>query len=191
MPDDKHGSCGQLLPGVEVRIVNPDGDPNVALAPGEAGEICLRGPNVMRGICGRTREETFDRDGFYHSGDLGALDADGYLWFHGRGDDMFKVKGATVYPSEVEAALRAIAGVQQAHVTNVRNESGAEAVGALVVSDRSLDDLAAGARERLSAFKVPTRWFITDSADDVPMTATAKINKPALNELLLQKGTAR
>ena len=60
----------------------------------------------MRGICGRTRDETFDVDGYYPTGDLGALDADGYLWYHGRLDDMFKVKGATVYPAEVEAALR-------------------------------------------------------------------------------------
>ena len=63
------------------------------------GEIRVRGPNVMRGICGRTREETFDADGFYPTGDLGALDAAGYLWYHGRLDDMFKVSGATVYPA--------------------------------------------------------------------------------------------
>ena len=84
----------------------------------------MRGRNVMRGICGRTRDATFDADGFYPTGDLGALDADGYLWYHGRLDDMFKVKGATVYPSEVEAALRAIDGVRQAHVTDVADVPG-------------------------------------------------------------------
>ena len=61
--------------------------------PGVDGEIAVRGPNVMRGICGRTRAETFDADGYYHTGDLGNLDADGYLWYRGRSDDMFKVKG--------------------------------------------------------------------------------------------------
>ena len=71
------------------------------------GEIRVRGRNVMRGICGRTRDATFDADGWYPTGDLGALDVDGYLWYHGRLDDMFKVKGATVYPAEVEAAFRA------------------------------------------------------------------------------------
>ncbi len=106
----------------------------------------------MRSICGRTRDATFDADGFYATGDLGALDAGGYLWYHGRRDDMFKVKGATVYPSEVEAALRAIDGVRQAHVTDV--PGAAPVVGALVVSTRPLDELAAAARERLSAFKV-------------------------------------
>ena len=84
----------------------------------------MRGRNVMRGICGRTRDATFDADGFYPTGDLGALDADGYLWYHGRRDDMFKVKGATVYPTEVEAALRAIDGVRQAHVTDVPDGTG-------------------------------------------------------------------
>jgi acyl-CoA synthetase (AMP-forming)/AMP-acid ligase II len=188
MPSDKHGSCGQLLPGIEVRIV--DAASGAVLAPGEVGEICLRGPNMMRGICGRTRDSTFDADGYYHGGDLGALDADGYLWFHGRADDMFKVKGATVYPSEVEAALRSISGVQQAHVTNVRADDH-DAVGALVVATRSLDELATEVRERLSAFKVPTLWFVTGSAGDVPMTATAKTDKRALQELLLGKGTQR
>jgi acyl-CoA synthetase (AMP-forming)/AMP-acid ligase II len=144
----------------------------------------------MRAICGRTRDTTFDADGFYPTGDLGALDADGYLWLHGRADDMFKVKGATVYPSEVEAALRAIDGVRLAHVTNVRTQDGADTVGALVVSSAPLDELVADARARLSAFKVPTRWLVTESADDVPMTATAKVDKAALQELLSRKGTA-
>ena len=59
----------------------------------------------MRGICGRLREDTFRADGFYPTGDLGSLDADGYLFYAGRADDMFKVSGATVYPTEVEAGL--------------------------------------------------------------------------------------
>ena len=78
----------------------------------------------MRGICGRTRSDVFRADGFYPTGDLGALDADGYLWYSGRLDDMFKVKGATVYPSEVEAALRTIPGVAQAFVTDVTDPDG-------------------------------------------------------------------
>ena len=83
------------------------------------GEIQLRGPNMMRGICGRTRSELFDAEGWYATGDLGSLDADGYLWYAGRRDDMFKVKGATVYPTEVECGLRSIPGVAQAFVTDV------------------------------------------------------------------------
>jgi len=187
MPAGKHGSCGKPFAGVEVRVVDPES--RAVLRPGEVGEICLRGRNVMRGICGRTRDATFDADGFYPSGDLGRLDADGYLWYHGRRDDMFKVKGATVYPSEVEAALRGIDGVRQAHVTNV--PGAVDAVGALVVSTRTRDDLVAAARDRLSAFKVPTYWIVTDSVDDVPLTPTAKVDKLALQALLQREESLR
>ena len=86
---------------------------------GRIGEIQLRGPNMMRGICGRTRAEVFTDDGFYPTGDLGHLDADGYLFLTGRRDDMFKVRGATVYPSEVEAALHTIDDVRRAYVVDV------------------------------------------------------------------------
>ena len=116
--------------------------------------------DARRSAAGRATP-TFDADGFYPTGDLGALDADGYLWYHGRLDDMFKVKGATVYPAEVEAALRAVDGVRQAHVTDVPGDDGADAVGALVVSTAPLDELVAAARDRLSAFKVPTCWLVT------------------------------
>ncbi len=184
LPPDKPGSCGQPFDGVEIRVVDPE--TRTVMRVGEIGEICVRGRNVMRGICGRTRDATFDADGFYATGDLGRLDADGYLWYHGRRDDMFKVKGATVYPSEVEAALRAIDGVRQAHVAEIPGD--ADAIGALVVAGLSLDELATAARARLSAFKVPTRWVVTDSAGEVPMSPTAKVDKSALQELLQRSG---
>jgi acyl-CoA synthetase (AMP-forming)/AMP-acid ligase II len=186
LPTIKHGSCGQPFEGVEVRVVDPD--TGARCEPGEIGELRLRGPNVMRALCGRTRDATFDGEGWYPTGDLGALDADGYLWYHGRLDDMFKVKGATVYPTEVEAALRTVDGVQQAHVTNVRGDD-ADVVGALVVSKAPLADLVVATRARLSAFKVPTRWVVAASADAVPMTATAKVDKVALQALLAREGT--
>jgi acyl-CoA synthetase (AMP-forming)/AMP-acid ligase II len=189
MPQVKHGSCGKPFTGIDVCVTDPES--GTLCAPGETGEIRLRGPNLMRAIRGRTRDATFDDDGFYATGDLGALDADGYLWFHGRRDDMFKVKGATVYPSEVEAAVRSIQGVGQAHVTNVPEAEGADAVGVLVVSTVPIDQLVAAARERLSAFKVPTRWLVTGSADAVPMTATAKVDKAALQAILQREGTRR
>jgi acyl-CoA synthetase (AMP-forming)/AMP-acid ligase II len=90
MPPSKHGSCGRPFQGIEVQIVDPD--TRSEMPSGTLGEIRLRGPNMMRAICGWTREETFDEDGFYPTGDLGALDADGYLWYHGRLDDMLEVK---------------------------------------------------------------------------------------------------
>jgi len=181
MPTAEFGSCGQPFDGVEVRITDESGFP---CPPGEIGEILVRGVNVMRGICGQDPAETFDPDGFYATSDLGALDADGYLWYHGRADDMFKVNGATVFPAEVEAALRTIPAVRQAHVTDV-----AGAVGALVVTENDLGDVATEARARLSAFKVPTCWLVTAAGDTVPLTATAKVDKAALQQLLQREGT--
>jgi acyl-CoA synthetase (AMP-forming)/AMP-acid ligase II len=186
LPRDKYGSCGQPFDGVELRITDPE--TGTSLAPGELGEVRVRGRNVMRGICGRTRDAVFDIDGYYATGDLGVLDNDGYLWYRGRRDDMFKVSGATVYPSEVETALRGIDGVRQAHVTNVPNAGQGDIVGALVVTGELLEQIAADARARLSAFKLPTCWLVTQDDADVPMTPTEKVDKAALQEQLRLRG---
>ncbi|MDZ7675368.1 MAG: class I adenylate-forming enzyme family protein [Acidimicrobiales bacterium] len=182
LPPSARGSCGKPFDGVEVRILDDNGHER---GPGEQGEIAVRGPNVMRGIVGRLRSEIFTRDGYYRTGDLGHLDADGYLFYAGRVDDMFKVSGATVYPSEVEAALHASPLVARAFVTNV-SDNGADTVGAAVVpsGDATVDDLYADARERLSAFKVPKRWAVLASVDDVPRLATGKVDKTGLQALL-------
>jgi acyl-CoA synthetase (AMP-forming)/AMP-acid ligase II len=169
LPPGKHGSCGRPFAGIEVRIVDAGG----------TGEIQLRGPNMMRGICGRDRSTGFTADGFYPTGDLGRLDEDGYLWYSGRVDDMFKVKGATVYPSEVEAALRSLPGVSQAFVAEVDGQ-----VGALVVSQLDAAALADAARARLSSFKVPTVWRVITDPDAVPRSGTGKVDKPALERAL-------
>ena len=170
LPRAAWGSCGRPFAGTEVRIA-------------DGGEILVRGPNLMRAVCGRLRSEVFTADGWYRTGDRGRLDAAGYLWYEGRLDDMFKVKGATVYPSEVEAALRAVDGVRQAHVTDVDGE-----IGAVAVTDLPLGELAASTREKLSAFKLPTRWLLTADATAVPMTATGKVDKVALRTLLADGG---
>jgi acyl-CoA synthetase (AMP-forming)/AMP-acid ligase II len=191
LPAGARGSCGRPFEQVEVRITDPDtGEP---LETGAQGMIELRGPNVMRGICGRSRDEVFTRDGWYRSGDLGELDADGFLFFRGRVDDMFKVSGATVYPSEVEAALRAIPAVKQAFVTDVAGADGRDLVGALVVLHATdpptdLAALDAEARARLSSFKVPRRWLVTGDAEVVPMLASAKVDKRRLQTLIADEG---
>ena len=185
LPPDKFGSCGRPFEGVEVRIVDPE--TSERCHPGASGEIWVRGPNVMRGMCGRTHEQVFTPDGFYRTSDLGALDADGYLWYSGRLDDMFKVSGATVFPSEVEAALRAIDGVRAAYVTDVREADGRVQVSALVVSSEPLDRVVSQARDRLSAFKVPKVWLLGEPGD-VPLTTTSKVDKKSLQELLRLKG---
>lgn len=185
LPPAAQGSCGRPFPSVEVRIV--DVDTGAEVAPGTHGEIQLRGPNLMRGICGRLRSDVFTVDGFYPTGDLGWLDADGYLFFIGRRDDMVKVKGATVYPTEVETALLTIPGISRAHVVDLHLGDDQVALGAVVVltADAALtdDDLGREAKARLSAFKVPSRWAVI-ARDDVPTTATGKVDKAALQALL-------
>ena len=185
MPQTAWGSCGNPFPGMQVRIVDPDNGQPVAT--GTVGMIQIRGPHTLRGICGRTREELFTSDGFYPTGDLGHLDPDGFLFYRGRSDDMFKVSGATVYPSEVERALRAIDGVENAFVTNVPGAAGERVGAAVVCGDHSLtpEQLRNSARKLLSAFKVPTVWLLLESDDDVPRGGTGKPDTRRLREALI------
>ncbi|OBA63279.1 AMP-binding protein [Mycobacterium sp. 1100029.7] len=182
MPASAWGSCGKPFAGTEVRIVDLDSGGPVAA--GTSGMIQIRGPHTLRGICGRSREDLFTVDGFYPTGDLGHLDEDGFLFYHGRSDDMFKVSGATVYPGEVERALRTIDGVDNAFVTNVPR-AGANRVGAAVVCrELTTEQLRGSARALLSAFKVPAVWLLLDSDDDVPRGGTGKVDIRRLREML-------
>ena len=186
MPHSAWGSCGKPFPGMQVRIVDPgSGEPVTA---GAVGMIQIRGPHTLRGICGRTREELFTSDGYYPTGDLGHLDPDGFLFYRGRSDDMFKVSGATVYPSEVERALRAIDGVEYAFVTNVPGTSGERVGAAVVCGDHAAtaEQLRNSARKLLSAFKVPTVWLLLESDDDVPRGGTGKPDTRRLREMLTE-----
>lgn len=187
MPKSKWGSCGQPFAGTKVRIASPETG-GIASA-GEAGTIQIGGRNILRGICGLEREAVFTPDGWYDTGDIGQLDAEGFLWFAGRADDMVKIKGATVYPSEVEAAIETIPGVARAFATDMQ-VNGKTAIGAAVVPAEGhlLDvaSLAAEAKERLSAFKLPSRWAILGSVSDLPRNASGKIDKAGLQALLQQ-----
>lgn len=178
LPASARGSCGKPFPGMEVRIVDPD--TGASRTAGNIGMIALRGPHTLRGICRRGREDVFTADGFYPTGDLGRFDDDGFLFYHGRCDDMFKVSGATVYPSEVEKALRTVDGVESAFVTDVSGRVGA----AVVCRNHTCDQLRRAASELLSAFKVPTVWLLLDSDDDVPRGGTGKVDIGRLRALL-------
>jgi acyl-CoA synthetase (AMP-forming)/AMP-acid ligase II len=138
-------------------------------------------------VCRRSREDLFTADGFYPTGDLGHLDADGFMFYHGRSDDMFKVSGATVYPGEVEQALRTIDGVEGAFVTNVTGLEG-DRVGAAVVCDSGMttEELRESARKLLSSFKVPTVWLLVDSDDAIPRGSTGKVDIRRLREMLAE-----
>lgn len=187
MPRSAWGSCGQPFPGMAVRIVDTDcGKP---LAAGDVGVIQIRGPHVMQGICRRHRDEIFTTDGYYPTGDLGYLDTDGFLFYQGRVDDMFKISGATVYPGEVEQALRTLPGVAGAFVTNIAGPR----VGAVVVRDTAditVESLRTAARSVLSSFKVPTVWLLLDDEDAVPRGTTGKADVSRLRALLTESDQA-
>ena len=181
MPCSAWGSCGKPFDGMEVRIVDTDtGQPAPA---GTVGVIQIRGPHTLRGMCRRSREDLFTPDGYYPTGDLGHLDGEGFMFYHGRSDDMFKVSGATVYPSEIERALRTIDGVENAFVTDVTG-----AVGAVVIGDTTVEHLRAAARKLLSSFKVPTLWLLLNSDENIPRGTTGKIDPRRLRDLLREQG---
>ncbi|MEX3651632.1 class I adenylate-forming enzyme family protein [Mycolicibacterium fortuitum] len=184
MPRSAWGSCGRPFPGMDVRIV--DTATGVMRPAGVTGEIQIRGRHVMRGICRRSREEVFTPDGYYPTGDLGYLDDDGFLFYRGRSDDMFKVSGATVYPSEVQRALRSLPGVRAAHVVNVPDGQTNRVGAALVGDGLSADSLRSAVRDVLSSFKVPTLWLLLEDEHAVPHGATGKVDNAALRVMVAE-----
>ena len=103
---------------------------------------------------------------------------------------MVKVKGATVYPSEVEEALRAVPGVRHPFVTAIADADGRPQIGALVVVNEGvvLADVVDAVRSRLTSFKVPTLWVVASDPGAVPLMATGKVDKAALQQLILVQG---
>ncbi|MBM3596222.1 MAG: long-chain fatty acid--CoA ligase, partial [Alphaproteobacteria bacterium] len=186
LPEGKHGSLGKPFASAQFRIC--DSETGAVLGPGEVGAIQIGGPNILKGICGREREDTFTADGWYDTGDMGRLDGDGFLWFAGRRDDMVKVAGASVYPAETAAALESLPGVERAVVCDVTVEGEARLGAAVAGVNLSLASLAAGARENLSAFKVPRLWLLLGSADELPRLVSGKVDVARLRDAITAQG---
>jgi acyl-CoA synthetase (AMP-forming)/AMP-acid ligase II len=188
LPEKLRGSFGRSAPGLSHKVVDPE--TGETLEPGEHGEICVRGYSLMQGLHKLEREDTFDADGYYHTGDGGAFDAEGYLFFHARLGDMIKTAGANVTPREVEVVLEAIAGVQAAFVLGLPDPVRGQNVAAAVVLERGAELDAAACRERLraelSAYKVPRHFFFCEKAE-LPFTDSGKIDKRKLEPLLLAR----
>jgi acyl-CoA synthetase (AMP-forming)/AMP-acid ligase II len=188
-PEARRGSFGRPAPGFEARVVDPA--TGATCAPGEVGELWLRGPFMMEGYYGCERHEAFDADGWYHSGDLFAVDADGFFYFKGRRGDLIKTAGADVSPSEVEAAIREVCGLA-AHVVGLADPDRGQIVAAAVrvpagdpVPDP--DGLRRRLAEQLSAYKVPRRIVLL-ADHEVPATSSGKVDFVALKERLRGAG---
>jgi acyl-CoA synthetase (AMP-forming)/AMP-acid ligase II len=176
-PDDR--SFGRPIDGIEHRIVDPD--TGVPVADGQLGEICVRGEDLMLGMVRRERHEVFDADGWYRTGDLGAL-SDGEVHFHGRLDDRIRTRGMHVVASELEAELTALPEIAMAIVAGVPSDAGHDVAAAVVLAaGRSLDTgaLRSRLRTRLSAYKVPRHISILE-VGDLPLTRTGKVDRRAV-----------
>ena len=177
------GSCGQALPGVELRIA---GEHGAVLGPGEVGAVEVRGPNVFRSYW-RLPEKTkaeFREDGFFITGDIGRLDAKGYLHIMGRAKDLVISGGINVYPKEVEDRIDAIEGVAESAVIGVPHADFGEGVVAIVTKAPKAGDLSADAiiqrlKGELADFKLPKRVVFVD---ELPRNAMGKIEKGVLRD---------
>ncbi|HEY0877592.1 MAG TPA: AMP-binding protein [Zeimonas sp.] len=177
----KPGSVGVPLPLTDVQIVDTDTGSRV-LGIGEKGEIRVRGPQVMRDYRNLPIETAAAlRDGWLHTGDIGELDADGYLYVRDRKKEMAKVSGYNVFPREVEEVLYLHPAVAEAAAIGVPDAYRGEAIRAFVAlapgRHASADALVEHCRERLAPYKIPSRIVLVDA---LPKTVVGKIDKVRL-----------
>ncbi|MCR9104836.1 MAG: long-chain fatty acid--CoA ligase [Gammaproteobacteria bacterium] len=180
----KLGSAGQPPIYSDTRIVDADNNP---LPPGEKGEICLRGPNIMKGYWNRpdATAEAIDAQGWFHSGDIGYVDEDGFLFICDRLKDMVISGGENVYPAEVEGALYKHEHIAEVAVIGLPDEKWGEAVTAVVAlhegRELTLEALREFAEPMLARYKLPLRLHVVDA---LPRNPAGKVLKFVLKEQL-------
>jgi long-chain acyl-CoA synthetase len=174
------GTIGIPAPDTDVRIVDDNGK---VLPPGEAGELLVKGPQVMQGYWNRPDEtEKVMKDGWFSTGDMAVIDERGYISIVDRKKDMIDVSGFNVYPNEVEEALSGHPKIAEVAVIGVPQPQGGETVRAYVVrTDQSVgeDDIISYAREYLTAYKVPKEIIFRE---DLPKTPVGKILRKDLRK---------
>ena len=177
------GTVGFALPGVALRIADPE--TGAAMAPGEIGMIEVAGPNVFKGYW-RMPEKTvadFRGDGYFITGDLGRIDADGYVHIVGRGKDLVITGGFNVYPKEVEGEIDALPGVIESAVIGIAHPDFGEGVTAVVVPEKGavLDEagILAALADRLAKFKQPKAVVFVD---ELPRNTMGKVQKNLLRD---------
>jgi malonyl-CoA/methylmalonyl-CoA synthetase len=176
------GTVGFVLPSVGVRAVDDAGTPCPA---GEIGNIQVRGPNVFQGywrMPEKTAEE-FTADGWFKTGDVGKIDAQGYVTIVGRSKDLIISGGFNVYPAEIEATLNELPGVAESAVVGVPHPDFGEAVVAVVIARPGTAPdpaaLIAGLKSRIANFKVPKQVFVVG---ELPRNTMGKVQKNLLRE---------
>ena len=177
------GTVGRPAEGVELRIVDADGNP---VPTGTVGELVTRGPYLMEGYFGDEEETArYFRDGWGWTGDLGRTDEDGYVTLVGRSREIIISGGFNIHPSEVETALATHPAVQDCTVFGVPDERWGEAPVAYVVpaTDVSADELIAHCTDRLARYKRPREIVFVDT---IPRTPSGKVQKPHLRAAYLK-----
>jgi acyl-CoA synthetase (AMP-forming)/AMP-acid ligase II len=178
---DQVGSYGWPLEGYEHKIIDPAN--GSTLPEGDEGEICVRGEDLMLGMVKRDRTETFDADGYYHTGDRGFF-RDGLLFFTGRMGDMIKSSGMNVAPQEVEVALEGLPEIQTAIVVGVPHADRGQDVAAVIAlaphATIMESEIISRLKERISSYKIPRRILII-SGDAIPLKSSGKIDRQAIS----------
>ena len=180
--EERQGSCGKLLKGTEVRLVDEDG---LDVAQGEVGEVLVRGGQVMLGYWNNPKAtaETIDKDGWLHTGDVGKVDADGYYYIVSRIKEMIISMGENIYPREVEEVVYQFKGIKDAAVIGVDDKLRGQ-VGACfydVQEGATVDksELKKFLQKNLALYKVPREFR---ELKEIPRTSTGKIAKRKILE---------
>ncbi len=181
---EKLGSAGQAPMYIDVRIVDNE---NCEVSSGDRGEICIKGPNVMKGYWNRPEAtaEAIDKEGWFHSGDVGYIDEDGFLFICDRLKDMVISGGENVYPAEVESVLFKHPNIAEVAVIGLADDKWGEAVTAVAAlkegSSLSLEELREFATDHLAKYKIPLRLHLVD---ELPRNPAGKVLKYVLKEQL-------
>lgn len=192
LPEQLRGSCGSFLPGFEVKIVDPES--GAECATGESGELWIRGPFLMEGYYGKHRSQVFQPDGWWRSGDVGLINAEGFFFLKGRLGNMIKTSGASVAPREVEAVLSELTGGMQCFVIGLPDAQRGQLVAAVLVADSEGEVDEAALRQRLavklSTYKVPRR-ILRFSQAELPTLSSGKVDLPRLKALAQERVEAK
>jgi fatty-acyl-CoA synthase len=187
-PEIRDRSQGVILPGNLVRIVDRDGGDTLPVD--AIGEITVKGTTLMLGYVKKLPEECFDDDGFFHTGDAGFVDGDGFLHWTGRMTDMIKTGGANVSPVELEETLLRHPGLKAALAVGVPDEKLGEMVVVCAAAHDGVsvdeDDVRGFLRGRVASYKIPRRVLFFDEAE-LSLTGNAKIRSDELRKLAMEK----
>lgn len=183
-------SAGRLLPGNSLRVV--DTNSGERLGVDEEGELCIKGPTLMERYVKTAREECFDDDGFFHTGDSGYYDSEGYVHWTGRLTDMIKTAGANVSPAEVQRVIqRVLPTFKISQIVGLPDDRLGQIVVLCVVMQDGETQTEASVRatlkQHLASYKVPRRVMFF-AEDEIPMTASGeKVKDAELRDIAMQR----